>query len=144
MNELENIYQTFTMVDGWLNSEAARLRHPDVEAWERKEELNTYGYFILLFGQLEEHVNQEYRDRFGTIEETIFWDRVSELFHDAEISAGPEIYSGQGNVNVAELIMKYYSIRNEIAHGRIGTGKIGGALHILGIYQNIRTIIESA
>lgn len=129
MNGLDEIYQTWLITHDWLLEEEMHERLPEVGRWERKTELNDYAYFVLLFGQLEDHVNEEYALAIGPAEGEAFMHRVNCLFDEGSLTA--------------ERINDYYLLRCEIAHGNIMGGQLTGEIHLPGIFADIRQIVGS-
>lgn len=127
MNFLDEIYQTHLAIDDWLQSEVTQKQHTAVIPWPRMSELSDYAFFVLLFGQLEDYINQEFAQRIGPWQESAFEHRVNCLFENESAQA--------------ELIMDFYDLRCAVAHGHAEAGQMGKRIRIGEVYDNIQSII---
>ena len=127
MNFLDEIYQTYLTLDGWLKSQEAESPPVAAIPWLRMSELNDYAFFVLLFGQLEDCINQEYEQSIGPWEEAAFEHRINCLFGKSSAQA--------------EIIMEYYDLRCDVAHGYAEGGQMGEHIHVPEVNNKILTII---
>lgn len=127
MSFLDEINQTYQALSGWLGTQEAAGRPVATLSWLRMAELNDYAFFILLFGQLEDCINQEFEQTVGPWEDAAFEHRVNVLF--GRLSAP------------TQLIMDYYELRCAVAHGHAEGGQMGRKIHMQKVYDEIQALI---
>ena len=88
MNFLDEIYSAYVVLCGWLDSQETHDPPASGIPWLRTFELTDYAFFVLLFGQLEDYINQEYEQLLGRPwEEAAFEHRVNCVFAENDESA---------------------------------------------------------
>ncbi|MCX7046055.1 MAG: hypothetical protein NTX50_11295 [Candidatus Sumerlaeota bacterium] len=124
---LDEIYNAYKVIDDWLWAQKAPAVVFLSASRKRMAEINDYAFFVLLFGQLEDHINREYEQWVGSWEETAFTHRVNCVF--------------EGDTLRVAIIKNYYEIRCDIAHGHAEEGLVNGRIPLLDVYDFIRAII---
>jgi hypothetical protein len=117
---------TWLALAGWLDCQTAKSQ-PGIPSCPRMSELNEYAFFVLLFGQLEDYVNQEYVEFMGSLTDQGFEARVGVVFDE--------------DSETAELITDYYHVRCAIAHGHAESGQMGDHIRLPEVYEQIQGII---
>jgi hypothetical protein len=127
MNFLDEIYEGYRTLDEWLASQKKQARPSGVIPWWRMSELNDYAFFVLLFGQLEDYINREYEQQIEPWEDASFAHRVNCLLGRDSKETG--------------LILDYYDLRCDIAHGHAESGQMGEKIPLTKVYEDIVEII---
>lgn len=101
MRPIEEIYSTYLVIDRFLRSDTLQEGKSPFLPSEKMLELNEHAFYVLLFGELQDFVEEEY----------VGWKGDSKAPFMTKVSVVVDY-------NDVENIRDYYQIRTEIAHGR--------------------------
>ena len=156
MSFLDEIYEAYLAIDGWISSQEIQAESALKATWARTGELNEYAFFVLFFGQIEDYIDQEYEETRGDPTRAAFrfkLDQVKCLWQkdeseeqwiiDIEDRSAAQLIAEKEGKSIKELIEDYYDIRCEIAHGRVESGHMGNRIQLPTIYLFIQSLITA-
>ena len=120
MKSFNAIHQTYVALDGYLAQEEARHAGAAKDQWARRRIINDQTYFVVLFAQLEDHINKQCDKLISRRRASARW--TSRRLWDTADAERMKFKSrlalvtekGQATYNA---ICGHYELRCEIAHG---------------------------
>lgn len=146
MTDLTALYRTYIFNNESLAMKRQQARSASRQAqWDRRIKLNGYAYFVLLFSQLEDHINSQCRRLITRKKSATSWrarrswdwlqpDEVDRIVFMKRVTLLTE--KGATNYN---RIHEYYRIRCKIAHGDIATER---TIAIPLVFSDIRSLFR--
>ncbi|MCX7046202.1 MAG: hypothetical protein NTX50_12045 [Candidatus Sumerlaeota bacterium] len=148
MSYIRHIYAAYLHSDAAFDEQEARAHSTQrKEQWTRKRELNNYAYFILLFTQLEDHINEECRKLIvrksaaGTWRGKRLWDSIE--LENLNFKQRVALLAEKGGTDFNK-ITEYYKVRCEIAHGDSSPRRTfrGRLIHIPTIFGDMTDFLK--
>lgn len=145
MKDLPRIVALYEEIDRRLDRERIDAEEEDeAHRITLKQLINDHAYFVLCWGQLEVEIDEVCRDVIRRRKSDPNWDvRRGFDFYNPEDRrlmtfdrrVAIVLDRGAGSGSPHGLVMKYYELRNKIAHGRLETTRIYVAAVVADFYS---------
>lgn len=123
MKNLKKIYESYQAADGFLsNAESNASTQRDRQYWGERRSLNDQAYFLMMFAQLEDYINEKCQKLIGRKKASRkwvmrrLWDTVKA--DELQFKKKVALLTDKSGA-VYKKVIDYYKIRCGIAHGTI-------------------------
>lgn len=146
MKDFTGIYKAYyDSNDFFARKERLARTRNSTDLWARKKQINDYAYFVLLFAQLEDYINEQCTKlinkklTLGSWKNRRLWDEITvdRMHFMRRVALLTE--KGHTLYNKAD---KYYRLRCEIAHGDSSPGKLIHIPTVITDLKNLKTNLK--